>query len=56
MAELTTLLIALIIVGALLYLVSILPIDGTIKTVIYVIAVVALAIYLIRNFLPMAFG
>lgn len=43
------LLIALIIVGAVLYVVSLLPINATIKQIIYVIALVLVAIYLLRN-------
>lgn len=54
MSALITLLIALIIIGAVLYVVSLLPIDGTVKKIIYVVALVILAIYLIREFLPMA--
>ena len=54
MSALVPLLIALIIVGAVLYLVSILPIDATVKTIINVLCIVILAIYLIREFLPMA--
>lgn len=48
------LLIGLIIIGAVLYVVSLLPINGTVKQIIYVIAIVVLAIWLIRTFLPMA--
>jgi hypothetical protein len=51
---LTALLVALIIVGAVLYVVRLLPLDATVKTIIQVIAVVILAIWLIRTFLPMA--
>lgn len=54
MTGLIPLLIALIVIGAILYIVSILPIDGTIKRIIQVIAIVILAIYLIRELLPMA--
>lgn len=43
------LLIMLIIIGAVLYVVSLLPIDATIKQIIYVIAIVAIAIYALRN-------
>lgn len=43
------LLIALIIVGAVLYVVSLLPINGTIKQIIYVVAIVLVAIYILRN-------
>lgn len=48
------LLITLIIIGAVLYIVKLLPIDQTMKTVITVVAVVAVAIWLLRNFLPAA--
>lgn len=48
------LLIALIVIGAVLYVVSILPIDGTIKTIIQVIAVVLIAIWALRHLLPLA--
>lgn len=48
------LLIALIVIGAVLYVVSLLPIDATIKRIVQVIAIVFIAIYLIREFLPAA--
>jgi hypothetical protein len=50
----TQLLVILIVVGAVLYLVILLPIDATIKRIIQVVAIVALAIWLIREFLPQA--
>lgn len=50
--SLVSLLILLIIVGAVLYLVSILPIDATVKTIIYVVALVVVAIYLLRALAP----
>lgn len=43
------LVIALIIVGALLYLSEMLPIDATIKRIIQVIVIVAIAIYVLRH-------
>lgn len=43
------LLIALIIVGAVLYLIRLLPIDATVKQIIYVIAIVLVLIYLLRH-------
>lgn len=43
------LIIVLIIVGALLYLLSLLPIDATIKQIIYVLAIVIVLIYILRN-------
>lgn len=42
------LLIALVIVGAILFLVQRLPIDATIKTIIYVVVIVALCVYALR--------
>lgn len=47
------LLIALIVIGAVLYIVSILPIDATVKKVIQVIAIVLLAIWALRHLLPL---
>lgn len=56
MAMLVQLLIILVIVGAALYLLKIVPLDATIKTVIQVVIVVAVIIYLIRVFAPMLGG
>lgn len=50
--DLVSLLILLIVVGAVLYVISLLPIDGTIKTIAYVITVVVLAIYVLRALAP----
>jgi hypothetical protein len=50
------LLVALVIIGAVLYLISILPIDGTIKTIIKVICIVFIAIWLIYFFGGMLHG
>ena len=50
--DLVTILIALIVVGAIIYLAGLLPIDGTVKTIIKVVAIVALAIWLLRAFAP----
>lgn len=50
--SLISLLIALIIIGAVLYIVGLLPIDGTVKRIIQVVAIVALVIWLLRNFAP----
>lgn len=43
-----SLLIALIIVGAVLYVVNLLPIDQTIKSIAWVLIVVIFAIYALR--------
>jgi hypothetical protein len=50
--SLVSLLIALIVIGAILYIVTLLPIDGTIKRVIQVIAIVAIVIWLLQRFAP----
>lgn len=44
--------ILLIVVGAILYIVDILPLDGTVKRIAQVVAVVVLAIYLLKLLLP----
>ena len=48
------LIIMAIIVGAIVYVVQILPINDTIKQVVVIVAVVILAIYAIRILAPMA--
>lgn len=48
--SLVILAISLIIFGALLYIVDLLPIDATVKRIIHVIAVVALIIWLLQYF------
>lgn len=47
-------LIALVIVGAVLYLLQLLPIDATVKQIIQVIAIVFIVIWAIRTLLPVA--
>lgn len=47
-------LIALVIVGALLYLLQFLPIDATIKRVIQVVVIVFVCIWAIKALLPAA--
>ncbi len=49
---LVSLLIALIIIGAVLYIVNLLPLDATIKKIIQVVAVVLLVVWLIRDLAP----
>lgn len=41
--------IALIVFGAILYIIQLLPIDRVIKQIIYVVAIVFVLIYLLRN-------
>lgn len=50
--SLITILIALIIFGAVLYIVGLLPIDATVKKIIQVVAIVALVIWLLRALAP----
>ena len=50
--SLISLLIALIVIGAVLYVVGLLPIDATIKRIIQVVAIVALVIWLLKAFAP----
>lgn len=46
------LLIALIVFGALLAIVQLLPIDSRIKQIIIIVAIVAVVIWLLRMFAP----
>ncbi len=50
--SLITLIVYLIIVGALLYIVSLLTIDATIKKIIQVVVILVICIYLLQAFLP----
>jgi len=52
----SSLLITLIVIGAVLYLIGLLPIDATIKQIIYVIAVVFVLIWLLRNLSVIGLG
>lgn len=54
MSSLTTILIALIVVGAVVYVANLLPIDATFKRIIQVVAIIALVIWLLRAFMPAA--
>lgn len=45
-----SLIVMLVIIGALLYVVSLLPIDPTIKTIINVIVAIAAFIYVLQAF------
>lgn len=47
-------LIVCIIVGAVLYILSLLPIDATLQLIIRVIVIVVFAIYAIKLLLPLA--
>lgn len=46
------LIITLIIAGAVLYVVKVLPIDPTFKTIVNVVVLVAVAIWLLREYVP----
>lgn len=50
--DLVSIIIALILVGAIVYIAGILPIDSTFKTIIKVVAIIALAIWLLRALAP----
>lgn len=50
--DLVSLLIALVVIGAALYLLQLVPMDATVKRVIQVIAIVAVVIWALRNVLP----
>ena len=50
--DLVSLLIALIVLGAVIYVVGLLPIDGTVRRIIQVVAIVALVVWLLRGFAP----
>lgn len=52
--DLMQFIVALVIVGALLYILQLLPIDGTIKRIIQVVVIVVLVIWALRLLLPMA--
>jgi hypothetical protein len=46
-----SLLVVLILVGALLYMTQLLPIDATVKQIIYIVMVVGLVLWVLRMFL-----
>lgn len=56
MTGITEFIIVLVIIGAALYLLQLIPIDATIKKIIQVIVIVVLVIWAIRLLLPMALG
>lgn len=51
--DLLQVLVALVVFGAALYIVGLLPIDATIKRVIQVVAILALVIWVLRLLWPM---
>lgn len=50
--SLIPLLVALLIIGAVLYIVSIMPIDATVKRIIQVVAIVAVCIWVLEQLTP----
>lgn len=50
--DLVTVIIALVLVGAAITIATLLPIDPTVRTIIKVVAIVALVIWLLRGFAP----
>lgn len=52
--DLFSLIIALIIVGLILYLLNMLPIDATIKQIIHVVVIVVVIIWLLSMVLPLS--
>ena len=44
------LIVVLVIVGAVLYILSLLPIDGTVKRIIYVIVLILVFLYVLQAF------
>ena len=46
---LVNLIIMLVVIGALLYIMQMLPIDAIIKNIIYVVVIVAIVIYVLRH-------
>lgn len=50
--SLISLLIVLLVFGAVLYVVGLVPIDATVKRIIQVVAIFALVIWLLRAFAP----
>lgn len=50
--SIVSLLIVLILIGAGLYLIKLVPMDPRIRTIVTTVAIVALIIWLLRNFAP----
>lgn len=49
-------LVALILLGLLLYILGLLPIDATIKKIIYAVAIVMVVLWIMNVFVPLPFG
>lgn len=54
--SLISLVIVLIIIGALLYVVSLLPIDGTIKKIINIVVIIVVLLWILQLFVGPGFG
>ena len=50
------LLVALVILGAALYLLQLVPLDGTIKTIIRVVVIVGVVVYVLRHLSVLGLG
>ena len=50
MISLITIIITLILVGVALYLIDLIPMDGTIKKIIYVLVMVVVVLWLLQAF------
>ncbi len=48
--SLITIILALVVLGVVLWLVSLIPMDGTIKKIITVVAVIAAVVWLLKAF------
>ncbi len=48
MISLVTIVIGLVIIGVALYLINLIPMDGTIRSIIYVIVMVAVVLWLLQ--------
>jgi hypothetical protein len=49
-SQLISIIVALVIVGLLLYLVGLIPMDGTIKQIIRVLVIIAVIVWLLQAF------
>ena len=50
MISLITIIVALILVGVALYLIELIPMDATIKRIIYIIVIVVVVLWLLQSF------
>lgn len=50
MISLVTIIVALILIGVVLYLIELIPMDATIKKIIYVLVIVVVVLWLLQSF------